>query len=144
MGLTEEGIVVRLGAENTVWVEAARKSACEGCTSRGSCHAGIANTMEAHAVNEAGARVGDRVLMEIPHQSFFTVSLLIYIFPVVALVAGAFAGQYMAGPLALDVQAASALGGFGFFLVSVVIVVIAGRFAGKSKRYLPKVTHILY
>lgn len=143
MGLTEEGIVVRVDEGNTVWVEATRSRSCEGCSSRGACHVGMADTMEAHAINEAGARVGDRVLMEIPHQSFITVSLLIYIFPIVALVAGAFTGQYLAGSLTLDAQAAAALVGFGFFLVSVVVVVITGRIAGKSKRYLPKVIRIM-
>lgn len=143
MVLREEGIVVRLDEENTVWVEAVRSSSCEGCGSREACHAKMGGTMEAHAQNDAGARVGDRVLMEIPHQSFITVSMLIYIFPVAAMIIGAFTGQYLAEAWALEAQAASALSGFGFFFVSVIVVVMVGRAAGKSKRYLPKVTRIL-
>lgn len=143
MALTEEGIVVRMGTDSTVWVEASRSSSCEGCASKGACQAGMADKMEAHAINVAGARVGDRVLMEIPHQSFIRVSMLIYIFPVLALFAGAFTGEYLAGIFDLEVQAASALTGFGFFLISVVVVVISGRIAGKNKRYLPRVTRIL-
>jgi sigma-E factor negative regulatory protein RseC len=143
MFLAEEGIVVRLDAGNTVWVEATRTGACEGCSSRGACHAGTVNTMEAHALNVAGAGVGDRVLMEVSHRSIVKVSLLLYIFPVLALAMGAFTGKYLAETFALDAQAAPALLGFVFFLVSIIVVVISGRVAGRNKQYLPKVTRIL-
>ena len=143
MVLREEGIVVRLDEDDTVWVEAVRSSSCEGCASKDACLSKLGGTMEAHAHNDAGARVGDRVLMEIPHQSFITVTMLIYIFPVIALVLGAFTGKYIAEAWALDVQAASVLAGFGFFFISVLVVVAAGRIAGKNKRYLPKVTRVL-
>ena len=68
---TEKGIVLRTDSE-AAWVKTVRSSACEGCTAKGSCHSmGGGNEMEVKALNTAGARAGDRIVL-----SFETASLL--------------------------------------------------------------------
>jgi sigma-E factor negative regulatory protein RseC len=68
---TEQGIVLRTDSE-AAWVKTLRSSSCEGCTAKGSCHStGGGNEMEVKALNAAGARAGDRIVL-----SFETASLL--------------------------------------------------------------------
>ena len=141
--ITEEGIVVRKDSGNTVWVEAVRHSACEGCASKGACQAGSENKMEARAVNSAGADIGDKVVMEVSQSSMVKVSLLLYLVPVVFLIFGAFAGERLSVGMTMDPQAVSALCGFGALFIAVVIVVVVGRRAARDERYIPKVTRII-
>lgn len=69
--------------------------------------------------NDLGAGKGDRIEISIPSGSFLMLSLLVYILPVAALIAGAFAGGSVARALHMNLTLATlcAGGGMGTALV---------------------------
>ena len=140
---TERGVVSRIDG-NTAWVTTNRSSACEGCSSRGACHVSEnEKEMEVRAVNAAGAAVGDRVVVSFQTGSYLKASFLLYVFPVLALIAGAVVGQETAGMVDMTPNTFAVICGFAFFFVSVLVVRSrSNQLAGKDE-YQPKVSRVL-
>ncbi|MEJ2099311.1 MAG: SoxR reducing system RseC family protein [Desulfobacterales bacterium] len=75
---TEQGVILRTDSQ-TAWVKTVRSSGCEGCSAKGSCHTmGGGQDMEVKALNTAGARVGDRIVLSYETPSFLKATFLIY------------------------------------------------------------------
>lgn len=141
---TEKGIVTRVGSA-TAWVKTSRSSACEGCASRHACHikGNDDQEMEVEAYNDAGAVVGDRILMRLASGALLKVSFMLYVFPILLLMLGAILGQALAPALELDPSSFSPLlGGVCFVLAFVVIRVRSGRMARKNE-YRPRIVRVL-
>lgn len=140
---TEEGVVIRTDAKNA-WIKTTKTSACKSCSSRGACNTlGGGREMEVEALNTAGARIGDRVVIGFATGPLLKVSFLLYIFPILALIVGAAVGQTAAPYLSLNPSATSIV--FGFFLVflSLVFVRKKGNRLAAREEYRPKVIRIL-
>lgn len=95
-----EAVVVKI--EHAVaYVQAERKSSCSGC-SESSCGTSVlANffgrkTPLYRASNDAGAKVGDRVVVGMDESALFKGTLLLYLFPLALLFVGAVAGCALA------------------------------------------------
>jgi sigma-E factor negative regulatory protein RseC len=144
---SEEGIVIKLDSisDSTAWVKTARSSACESCSARGSCNAESGGkVMEVKALNAAGARVGDRVVVTIMTSSLFKVSFLLYIFPVLWMIGGALIGQQLA--LALghrDPSGLSVLMAFAFFGGAFLMIRLKGKSMARNAKYVPRIIKIL-
>ena len=142
---TEEGIVFKLGdaGPGTAWVRTTRSSACAGCSSRDACHAeGGGKEMEVEAINTASARVGDRIVLNIKTSSLLKATFLLYVFPILAMIAGALLGQTVAGMRGADPSGLSALFGFLFFGLAFIAIRIVGRFLSKDASYKPEIIKI--
>jgi len=142
---TEEGIVFKLGdaGPGTAWVKTTRSSACAGCSSRDACHAeGGGKEMEVEAINTARARVGDRIVLNIKTSSLLKATFLLYVFPILAMIAGALLGQTVAGMRGSDPSGLSALFGFLFFGLAFITIRIVGRFLSKDASYKPEIIKI--
>ena len=140
---SEKGIVTRTDG-TMAWVTTNRSSSCEGCASRGACHASEnKNEMEVRAVNTAGAGVGDRVVVSFQTASYLKASFLLYVFPVLAMIAGAVLGQESATGLGLDPGVFSVICGFLFFLLSIIVVRFRGNRMAQNKEYQPKISKIM-
>lgn len=140
---TEEGIVCRVDA-TTAWIATTRSSACESCASKGSCSTmGSGSEMEVQAVNTAGAQVGDRVVIRFESASLFKLSFLLYIFPILAMFAGALLGQIAAPFLGFDVTALSVTCAFLSFLLAFGLIRLGGNRLAQKDEYRPKVVRIL-
>jgi len=95
------------------------------------------------AINEAGAQVGDRIIISIETASLLKASFLLYVFPILLMVAGAIIGQ-MSGPLFnIDPSAFSAVVGFLFFFISFWFVKSRGNRMARKNEYKPKIIRIL-
>lgn len=101
-----EAVVVKI--EHAVaYVQAERKSSCSGC-SESSCGTSVlakffGQKMPLYrASNEVGAKVGDRVVVGMNESALFKGTLLLYLFPLLLLFAGAVAGSALA--VAADVK----------------------------------------
>lgn len=138
---TEEGIVIQTG-EGTALVKTARSSACKSCSSSGSCMV-KGNEMEVEAINEIGARDGDRIILSFATTSFLKATFLLYIFPVLCLVIGAVVGQHVAPYTGFDESVLSAATGFIFFFLSVSIIKSMGRRMARKDEYRPKISKVL-
>jgi sigma-E factor negative regulatory protein RseC len=140
---TEEGVVTKLEAR-TAWVTTTRSGACASCSARGSCATlGGGKEMEVAAINAAGARVGDRVVLSFETASLLKASFLLYIVPILFLILGAAVGQQAGPGLGLDASLGSILLGFAAFGIGFLIVrSLCNRMARKDK-YQAKIIRIL-
>lgn len=109
--ITEQGIVERVSGHKAV-VRIQKSSACATCQSRDSCRETSGRDMIIEVANELGAGMGDRIEISISSGSFLILSLLIYLLPIAALIAGAVAGGAFAKALHINPTLASIVGGF--------------------------------
>jgi len=140
---TEEGIVIKIDAHGT-WVKTVKTGACAGCSARGSCHAQSGGEeMEVNVLNDIGAKVGDRIVLGIETASLLRASFLLYLFPILALMAGAFAGNGLAALFAADVSASAAGAGLLCFVLAVLFMRRRADRMAARKSYRPRIIRIL-
>ena len=140
---TERGIVIRTNS-GTAWVKTIKTGACEGCSARGGCHSlGSQGETEVNAINEAGAKTGDRIVLSFETASLLKASFLLYVFPILLLVLGAVIGQETASYIGFDPSGFSAVVGFFFFFAAVLIIKLKADQLAKKKEYRPKIIKIL-
>jgi len=140
---TEQGIVIKTDSR-TAWVKTIKSANCAGCSAKGSCHSkGAGEEMEVNAINEAGARKGDRIVLSFETSSLLKATFLLYVFPILLLIIGAAIGQEMAPKFDFNPSGFSAIIGFIFFFAALLIIkTAANRLAGKNE-YRPKIIKIL-
>jgi sigma-E factor negative regulatory protein RseC len=140
---TEEGIVIASNTK-TARVKTTKSSACEACSARRSCHTlGGGDDMEVDVLNPVGARIDDKVVIYFETTSLLKASFLLYFFPVLVLLGGAFLGHQIALARNWDPSlGAAGIGFFGLFL-SFFIVRSQGRKLANRNDYKPKIIRIL-
>ena len=140
---TEQGIVIKTDSR-TAWVKTIKSANCAGCSAKGSCHSkGAGEEMEVNAINEAGARKGDRIVLSFETSSLLKATFLLYVFPILLLIIGAAIGQEIAPKFDFNPSGFSAIMGFIFFFAALLIIkTAANRLAGKNE-YRPKIIKIL-
>lgn len=140
---TEEGTVTKTNGER-VSVMVRRSETCNRCENRGICHTlGGGKDMEAEAINTAGARIGDRVIIRIKSGVLWKISLIFYLIPVAALVIGALTGMKIGTATGLDPQLLAALSGLGFTGMSFFIIKWISHRLKDKKDYTPEVVEII-
>jgi len=141
---TEEGVVIKLGdTKTTAWVKTKKSAACESCASKSSCNTmGGSNDMEVESVNTAGAKKGDRVVLSFKSSSLLKATFLLYVFPVLCMLAGAIAGQESASHFGFGPSGFSAIVGFLCFFVSILFVKVKGNKLAEKKHYKPEIIRI--
>ncbi len=136
----EIGVVIKIKGENAV-VKTQRKAACEGCSEKSTCHSmGGTRELEIEALNPVHARIGDRVTLEFATGRMLQLSLLLYIFPIAALLAGAVIGNQTAAGLGIDDSIFSAITGFTCFFIALGTIMAIERKAKRSDRLKPTIT----
>ncbi len=141
--MLEEGTITRTD-DNYAWVRVGRSSMCDHCGSKSACRTfGGGRIMEAEARNEAGGQVGDRVLLRIDNSSFLKITFLVYLVPVLALIAGALVGIELAPKYSLNPEQSSLVFGISAFVLSFLIVHRFGKRVKKGQKYMPAIVKIL-
>jgi sigma-E factor negative regulatory protein RseC len=141
--ITEEGMVKRTTG-NIAWVVTKRSEMCEACASHGACKAlGGGKEMEVEAINDVQAKPGDQVLLTLENQSLVKLSLLVYLFPILALIAGAALGQKVAPMLGTNPELSSFGLGSMFFGLAFVLVRIKDKKLERTGAITPKVDRII-
>lgn len=142
----EEGIVFKLGdpGAGTAWVKTMRSSACASCSSRDACNmdSGGGKEMEVEAMNLANAKVGDRIVLNVKTTALLKATFLLYVFPILAMIAGALLGQTMAGMRGGDPSVWAALTGFLFFGLAFLIIRFADRCLSGNTSYKPVIIKV--
>jgi len=91
--MEEEGLVLEIeGRAAKVQIEP--KAACGFCHA---CSMGLDNKMIIEAENEIGAKVGERVKIEVAAPHYLIAVLVVFIFPLMGLVIGCIIGQKIFG-----------------------------------------------
>ncbi|BBO69226.1 hypothetical protein DSCA_31560 [Desulfosarcina alkanivorans] len=98
--------------------------------------------MKVEAINTADARVGDRIVLNIQTSSLLKATFLLYVFPILAMIAGAVLGQTVAGMRSMDPSGLSALFGFLFFGLAFIVIRITGRRLSKNASYKPEIIKV--
>ena len=99
--------------------------------------------MEVKAINSAGASVGDRIVLSFETASLLKATFLIYVFPIIFLIAGAALGQVLAPYIEFSPSALPALLGFAFFFSALLIVRARANKMARKNSYQPKVIKII-
>ncbi len=99
--------------------------------------------MEAEAYNPANAAIGDHVLVSIENSALLKASFILYVFPILCMLIGAFAGNAASQILKFDSSAVSAVFAFVFFGASYFLVRYKGGKMAKEKKYRPRVIRII-
>ena len=92
--ISERGIVERIDNQKAI-VRVTKSSACAHCGSRDSCNISDRD-MLVEVANDLKAAVGDSVEISVAEGTLLKLSVLIYFFPIIALMVGAFLGNYLA------------------------------------------------
>ena len=141
---TEQGIVIRTD-DGAAWVKTIKPGACEGCSARGACHSmgGGDDEMEVKAINLAGAKVGDRIVLDFESRSLLKATFLIYMFPILLLIIGAVMGQEAAAYLDFNPSGLAAVTGFSFFFIALLIIKFKANQLAQKNEYRPKIIKIV-
>lgn len=100
--MLEETARVVAVEEGGVWVETRRRSSCSACSARTGCGAAtLAKVLgvrrsRVRALAEPGFKPGDEVVIGIREQALVRGSFAVYAVPLLLLLAGALAGEYIA------------------------------------------------
>ncbi len=140
--MEEEGVVTAVSGE-TATVQVTEAGGCQGCAAAGSCKTGAGGrTLE--AINRAGARPGQCVVIDIESGAFLKASFIVYVVPVIALFAGAFLGGMAAGafPGIMGPETWQALGGVGLLALSILVIRLYDRKVKASKGLRPVIVRI--
>lgn len=137
----EKGIVKDI-KDQDAFVSVQRTAQCDNCESKGACQIGGDREMVIQVRNDLHARDGDMVEISLPSYSVLKMGLLMYIFPAVALILGAYAGGALSGdPSSSDFL--SVIGGISAAAVSFLILRKVDRSMKKRPEYQPRMTRIL-
>jgi len=140
--IEETGIVKSLDGIIAI-VMVPRKSTCEGCT------AGICKpenqSMEIEALNQAGAKVGQKVRIAIKASSYMKGTMIVYGLPALFMVIGAVIGKEALGKIftGTDPDVLSAVSGFSLFIVAFIIVRFWTNAVGRKDESKPVIEEIL-
>jgi sigma-E factor negative regulatory protein RseC len=141
---TEEGIITKIDA-TTAWAKTTRSSSCASCSSRDSCNVTEEGGKEmiVEVRNLAGAKVGDRVLLRFETSSLLKALFLLYVFPIICMIAGAVAGHKFAIIYNYNDSVMSAISGFLFFFLAVIVIRLTSDKLAEKDAYKPKIIRIL-
>ncbi len=141
--VTENG-VVEFTRDGKATVLTKRSEACAECTAKGACQAmGGGKEMLVEVDNQAGARKGQLVEIAFDSGAFLTGSLLAYIVPVLALIAGAFLGQAYGPQVGLSPDTGAALAALILALGVGALAWQKARKLGAKAKYRPRISRIL-
>jgi sigma-E factor negative regulatory protein RseC len=99
--------------------------------------------MEVEALNNAGARVGDRIVLNFETTSLLKACFFIYVFPILLMILGAAIGFWAAPILDLNASGLSAVFGFLSLGLALWFVKIRGNKMAQNTKYRPKIIRIL-
>ena len=116
--LTETGRVVAVETDS-IWVETIRQSTCGACAARKGCGHGLLNrysdgrrgyirVLPGESVQPRECRIDDQVMIAIPEDVILRGSFIVYLMPLLALLAGAVLGTTV---LAANPDLGAVLGG---------------------------------
>lgn len=143
--LTETGRVVAVETGG-LWVETIRQSTCGSCAAQKGCGHGLLNrysdgkrgyirVLESEQLAASACSVDDQVLIAIPEEVILKGSLILYILPLMAMLAGAALGGYLV-PAWGDL--AALLGAVSGFVVGFAMVRLHAHKHRNDENFQPK------
>lgn len=121
--------------QEQAWVKTVRPKACETCGSSDTCELlQSKEDLDFKVANTLNVREGDCVVLGLETGSLFLLTFMLYILPILFLVAGAFTGSVAAPIFNVDKMLSSMAGAGFFFALSLLLLKrINNTVAGKWK-----------
>jgi len=144
--MQETGVVTELKENGLASVKATEGEGCGSCGCRGACQAfGGGTERKITAINQAGATVGDQVLLTIGSGSFLKASFLVYLLPILALVVGSVVGQKYSSQIwaAANPETVSVLTGVFCLVVSFMVIRLLNTRITQSQKYYPVIEKVI-
>jgi len=145
--IRERAVVQELTAPDRALVQVKRTEACAGCAARGMCHAlgGQSKDVVVEVLNDkTNVKPGDIVEISIPSSSFLKSMSVIYMIPVMALMAGLFIGIYIAKNFChIDPSIGGLLGSVVGVSIAFAFARWYDRKAHNKPEYWPKITRVI-
>lgn len=113
--MIEETALVVSQEGSHIWVETQRKSTCGACSAKTGCGTSALEkvvgqrAVRLRVLNTVDAEVGEQVIIGLDDAALVRGSLVVYLIPLLLMIAGALVGEFVAGQGAGDLP--SALGG---------------------------------
>ena len=140
--ITKEGMVTSANT-TTAWVETVRSKSCESCDACDSCESQDKSMgMTIKVNNTINASKGDRVIIGFKTAPLLKMSFMLYIFPIILLIAGAAAGEAFAPRFEMDPSLASVIAGILSFAMAFGIIRKAGDRLSTSRDFKPFLVRI--
>ena len=134
---TEEGIITGTN-RSMAWVKTVRSKACESCDACDSCESNDKSKEQIVQVsNTINAREGDRVVIGFKTAPLLKLTFMLYIFPIILLIAGAATGQSLAPRFGTDPSLTSLLAGLASFALSFIIIRTISNRLSNNKEFKP-------
>lgn len=143
--MEETGVVKELRGDHALVVVVKKETGCEGCPGNTLCKSTTESEALIEAINEVGAKEGDRVRIVFRSMSYLKGILLVYALPAFMLVIGAIIGKEFVAPTMPDKnpEALSAFMGLGFFVLSFLVVKLLSVVIKKKKSYTPSIVEVI-
>ena len=135
--ITENGIVTT-ATSSTAWIKTIRSGACESCSSKKSC--GTASNQKEMIVsvkNTLRVEPGDHVVIGLETGPIMFLTFLLYVFPILMLIAGALIGNHLGPIFSFNASASSMIVGFAFFSIAFGIIKFKNRSYSKDQAFKP-------
>lgn len=145
--LEEEGTVIGI-EEGYAIIQTERGSSCDGCKAKSSCHS-MGDTegsiMEMRAINDMGAKVGDRVKVAIDSVIFLKSSFLIYVLPLIVMISGGVIGESYAknNMPGADPDLVAGAVGISCLVISFLLIRLWSKSLEKKREYHPQIIRII-
>lgn len=141
--MKREGKVTAVNGENAT-VVLMKHSACGDC---GACHMGEENmNITIDALNNAGAQIGNKVVVDMETQDVLTAAFIVYGIPLIMLIIGVASGNFLFGKLMgmeKNIELFSFIIGLVLMTVCFLIIKINDDKFKRSKKYLSKIIEII-
>jgi len=139
----DQGVIVEVHGP-MARVRVKRTDACESCGNSAVCNTfGVSKDIEAEAVNTAGARVNDLVILEMRSGSLLKISFIVYMIPALAIVIGAVLGLEFGKSRGYNPETTAIIIGLIFFGLSIMAIKIFSGFLKNDSKFLPEVTKVI-
>jgi len=135
----ETGLVERV-ENGWAYVSTRRKGACGGCSHQGHCQIipGM-DLVRVKARNAAHARVGDRVELKLSARTRLKGLFVMYMFPVIGLLVGAFSADSLSGLIGLNRD----FGLFAFTFLGLALALLLARWVSHRMEMRQELTPVI-
>jgi len=123
-------------------VAVSKRGACDGCSEKSLCFGvGDDKSDMINAANPVKAKVGDMVEIAMPEGIFVKTAMLLYLMPVIVMIAGAFLLPMFTTIVDPDFTAIT--GSVIALILSVLFIKAYDKHATKSTRYTPQIKAVV-
>jgi sigma-E factor negative regulatory protein RseC len=98
--------------------------------------------MEVEALNTVGARVGDEIVLNLATGSLLKATFLLYVFPILCMIAGAVVGHRFALSRGWDPSGLSAAISLAALGISLFLIRLRGNALSHKSEYKPQIVRI--